>query len=145
MILEDLFSKETLSNSLILEAKSLASTAWVNQGNKTFKTVVLPHDAQLSPIYSFELVYRKDYKYPLIVFGGNQSKVKPEIGSQMGSYGGVLTTKDGREWTSLPLEKTGLYAPGEIRDIVTINSEGGRKLIVIRNDDKALEFEILEE
>ncbi len=141
--LEELFGEEILSKSVTLLAENLASSLWVNLGNGGFKSVQLPHEAQLSPIFSFETLTLVDNEYPLIVFGGNQSKVKPELGSQTGSFGGVLMTEDGENWKSLSLEKSGLFVPGEIRDMMVLDSGNGKRLIVFRNNDEALEFEIL--
>lgn len=140
--LEELFAPELLAKSLTLQANVLASKLWLNEGQNTFKTINLPVDVQMSPIFSITTFDHPAFAYPLLIFGGNQSKVKPEMGSQMGSFGGVLMTDDGQNWKSLSLEKSAFYAPGETRDIVTINSTSGRRLLVFRNNDEVLEFEI---
>ncbi|MDN3205377.1 VCBS repeat-containing protein [Algoriphagus sediminis] len=142
--LEELFGDEILSKSVTLGAENLASSLWLNQGNGAFKSIQLPHEAQLSPIFSFESLSLSGYDFPLVLFGGNQSKVKPELGSQMGSFGGVLMTEDGENWKAVSMEETGLFIPGETRDMMILESSETKRLIVFRNNDDALEFEIIQ-
>lgn len=140
--LADLFEPDLLSKSLTLRANTLVTSLWLNQGDGAFESVTLPIDIQMSPVFAIAAISTPNEAYPLLVYGGNQSKIKPEMGTQMGSYGGLLRTTDGKAWKSLSLTQSGLFFPGETRDIVQLNSTSGTRMLVFRNDDEVLEFEI---
>ncbi|MHA7131137.1 VCBS repeat-containing protein [Algoriphagus namhaensis] len=139
---EELFGADLLSNSLTLSVETLETTLWLNQGDGSFKKSELPLAPQLAPVFDFEVIEHPDYDFPIILYGGNQFRVKPELGSQMGSYGGVMVTEDGKKWQTLSLEQSGFYIPGEIRSIKKLKSKSHQMVLVVRNNDEVLEFEI---
>ena len=141
MPLEKLFPESVWANSLILRVDLLETTLWMNQGKGGFTQASLPMEIQSSPVYSIELLKdSQDQSY--LVFGGNQSRIKPEMGSQMGSYGWVLKAEKNDKWNLLLPEESGLFVPGEIRSMLQIQSGQNSKLITIRNNETPLVFEI---
>ncbi|WP_373396873.1 VCBS repeat-containing protein [Algoriphagus halophilus] len=138
--LEDLFPEAIWANSLILTAGTLETSLWLNDGEGNFKITDLPPEIQSAPVYSITSITRESGK-PLLIIGGNQSRIKPELGSQMGSYGWVLKPNGKNEWKTLIPEESGLFIPGEIRDFLQINLENRPNLVVLRNNDVPLVFE----
>lgn len=139
--LEELFPQAIWANSLTLHADILETSLWINDGEGKFLSVKLPIDIQSAPVYSITSI-SQDSEIPYLIFGGNQSRIKPELGSQMGSYGWVLKPDGKNHWKTLLPEESGLFVPGEIRDMIQINLDNKPNLLVLRNNDTPLVFEI---
>jgi hypothetical protein len=139
--LEELFPQAVWANSLTLRAQILETTLWINTGGGTFEKTVLPIEIQSTPVYSITSVARNQ-ELPYLVFGGNQSRVKPELGTQMGSYAWVLEPLGKNKWKALLPEQSGLFVPGEIRHLLQINLKNKPNLLVLRNNEVPLVFEI---
>ncbi|EAZ81304.2 VCBS repeat-containing protein [Algoriphagus machipongonensis] len=138
--LEDLFPETIWANSLTLTAGNLETSLWLNDGKGNFLYTDLPPEIQSAPVYSITSL-KGESGGPVLVFGGNQSRIKPELGSQMGSYGWVLKPNGKNQWQTLTPGESGLFVPGEIRDFLQINIENKPNLVVLRNNDEPLVFE----
>jgi hypothetical protein len=139
--LEELFSGASLSKSITLQADILETSAWINEGKKKLTSIALPSDIQASTIYAVHAIKHLNGMATL-VFGGNQSRIKPEIGSQMGSFGLVLIPDGKDKWKSLLPEQSGLFVPGEIRGILQITIRKKPQVIFTRNNENPLIFNI---
>ncbi|WP_026966280.1 VCBS repeat-containing protein [Algoriphagus terrigena] len=139
--LEELFPQSVWANSLTLRTQILETTLWINSGEGGFKPTALPVEIQSAPVHSITAVHTGE-QLPYLVFGGNQSGIKPELGSQMGSYGWVLKPLEKNQWQALLPEQSGLFVSGEIRHMLQINIENKPNLLVLRNNEIPLVFEI---
>lgn len=139
--LEELFPQAVWANSLTLQADILETSLWINDGQGKFISTPLPIEVQSAPVYSITSL-GSDLGIPHLIFGGNQSRIKPELGSQMGSYGWVLKPEGKNQWKALLPEESGLFVPGEIRDMIQIKLENKPNLVVLRNNETPLVFEI---
>jgi enediyne biosynthesis protein E4 len=139
--LEELFPQAIWANSLALQAERLETSLWINEGKGIFKISPLPLDIQSAPIHSIVALPGKS-GLPYLIFGGNQSRIKPELGSQMGSYGWVLQPISTDRWKAMKPQESGLFVPGEIRSILTLSIENKPNLVVFRNNEKPIVFTI---
>ena len=139
--LEELFPEAIWANSLTLQVQILETSLWLNEGNGKFAATALPRKIQSAPVYAITSIPDKSGE-PLLIFGGNQSRIKPELGSQMGSYGWVIKSSGTNQWKTLLPAESGLFVPGEIRGFLQINLENKPNLVVLRNNDTPLVFEI---
>jgi hypothetical protein len=139
--LEELFPQSVWANSLTLQADILETSLWINDGQGKFISTALPIEVQSAPVYSITSI-NADSGRPYLIFGGNQSRIKPELGSQMGSYGWVLKPEGKNQWKALLPHESGLFVQGEIRDLIQIKLENKPNLVVLRNNDTPLVFEI---
>jgi len=139
--LEELFPQAVWANSLTLRIQILETTLWINSGKAGFKPAVLPLEIQSAPVHSITAVHA-DGQLPYLVFGGNLSGIKPELGSQMGSYGWVLKPLEKNQWEAMLPEQSGLFVSGEIRHMLQIKIENKSNLLVLRNNEVPLVFEI---
>ncbi|TDQ14699.1 VCBS repeat protein [Algoriphagus boseongensis] len=137
--LESLFPESVWANSLILQADLLETSLWINQGNGSFIREPLPIEVQSSAVYSIEQISTSSGS-PYLVFAGNQSRIKPEMGSQMGSYGWVVQYQVGKGMKALLPEESGLFIPGETRSMLQVKSSTNSYLITFRNNDEPLVF-----
>ncbi|GMQ28211.1 VCBS repeat-containing protein [Algoriphagus confluentis] len=139
--LEALFPPSVWAKSLTLQADLLATSLWINGSEGQFSQATLPAEIQLSPVYCLEVIQRPD-SLPLLVFAGNQSRIKPELGTQMGSYAWVVSLQENGTWKTLLPEESGLFVPGETRSWLQIPIHQKLHLVAFRNDDTPLAFEI---
>ena len=137
--LEELFSQSVWANSLILQTDWMETTLWINQGNGKMRQESLPAEVQYAPVHALAVLPRPG-KSALILLGGNESRIKPELGTQLGSYAWVLEKDARNKWKALKPQESGLFIPGEIRDFQWIQSNKQTQLFVFRNNDKPLVF-----
>jgi hypothetical protein len=110
-----LFPESILSKSVNLSVQTLATTLWINDGSGKFKEQALPSEIQQAPVYAIEKISTPSGKIKILM-GGNQSRIKPELVSQMGSYGWSIASQPDGSWKAQLPEQSGLFIPGEIRD-----------------------------
>ncbi|MEJ2005933.1 MAG: VCBS repeat-containing protein, partial [Cyclobacteriaceae bacterium] len=114
-----------------LICESLESYLWLN-GNSTI--VPLPWQAQLSPVYAAAEMDIDQDQHMEFIIGGNQKRVKPELGAYNSSFGTVLKWKeDGL--VALPSAESGFWVRGEIRQLIAMPIDDRGSLVVIRNND----------
>ncbi len=139
--LEELFPQSVWANSLILQADWMETTLWINQGNGKMVQEALPAEVQYAPVHAISVLPRQG-KSSLILLGGNESRIKPELGTQLGSYAWVLEKDLNNNWKALKPQESGLFVSGEIRDFQWIQSNNQTHLFVLRNHDKPLVFTV---
>lgn len=139
--LEDLFPQAVWAKSLTLQADQLATSLWINEGNGGFKSQALPIEVQSAPVYSISSIPGKS-GLPYLIFGGNQSRIKPELGSQLGSYGWVLNPVSANLWKAMKPQESGFLVTGEIRSMLPIQIENKPNLVVFRNNETPIFFTI---
>ncbi len=139
--LEELFPQSVWANSMILQADWMETTLWINQGNGELVQEALPSEVQYAPVHAITTLPRPG-KSPLILLGGNESRIKPELGTQLGSYAWVLEKDAANKWKALKPQESGLFVSGEIRDFQWIQSNNQTQLFVFRNHDKPLVFTV---
>jgi len=139
--LEELFPQSVWANSLILQADRMETTLWINQGNGKMAQEELPMEVQYAPVHAIT-VFPRPGKSSLILLGGNESRIKPELGTQLGSYAWVLEKDSNNNWKALKPQESGLFVSGEIRDFQWIKSNNQTHLFVFRNHDKPLVFTV---
>ncbi|HSJ69122.1 MAG TPA: VCBS repeat-containing protein [Anditalea sp.] len=139
--MKDLFTPETLSRSIILNTFTLETKLFLNQGNGTFLPSPLPDLLQSSYISAINS-YRDEEGILNIFMGGNQSRIKPELGINMGSYGWMLSGKNIDDLKIIPSSESGVFIRGEIRDIKPIKGPNGKlKWLFVRNNEGILTLE----
>ena len=142
---EDMFTPKERSGTVKHSASVLATCAFINEGNQNYRVVELPWQAQLAPIYAIAL-HDVDQDGILDLFlGGNQSRVKPEVGSYLGSYVWLYRGLGDGQFNWVDPAISGCSIPGEIRDLDIVNTTQGPQLWVVRNNDKLSIFSLPKE
>ena len=139
--MEDIFTEEQRENMLTLKATEMRSMVLLNNGGN-FEMKPLPAQAQLAPIYAIEsLDFNKDGNLDLLL-GGNLYNVKPEVGRYDATDGIVLLGNGDGSFQHLDDIESGFIAPGEIRAIRKITIAGKESILVARNNDTPLIFQM---
>lgn len=138
--LDEIFSPEALENMLTLEVKELASSLFINQGNGVFDKVLLPEQAQISQTYAIHATDTDGDGHTDLVLGGNQTRMKPELGINNASYGLTLRGLGTGSFEPLKAIESGIFVKGEVRQVESIDSDQGPLLIFVRNNDELKVF-----
>jgi hypothetical protein len=140
--LYDIFEKKSLDKADLFEAYELASCFFENDGTGRFNVHRLPRECQFSTVEDGLFAdINGDHKNELILVG-NFFPVNIQMGKYDGNYGLVLAFRDG-QFELIGQEQTGLSVIGESRDIgITKNAVYGETLIISRNDERLVFYEI---
>jgi hypothetical protein len=130
----DIFGEEAVSNAEYFEANTLASTIFYNLGNLNFSTKELSMMAQLSTTYDILAEdFNNDGNIDLLL-GGNQYKIKPELGPQRSSYGTILIGNGLNQFDFLNSLESGIIINGSVRSILNISLEKKNCVFIFKND-----------
>jgi hypothetical protein len=128
--INDIFSKEQLESSIVLEVNTLSSVMILNKGDFNFDVKELPFETQFSPIYAIT-THDFDSDGDLdILLGGNLNGVMPEYGRYAASFSNYLENT-GNAHFKYHQNGRGLNIKGEIRDIIVIDN----KILIAKNND----------
>ena len=126
---------ELFKDYVELKAEQLASTCYINDGKGGFKTLILPAEMQLAPIYSFVTL---PAQHAFIGMGNLYGVIPYE-----GRYDALQPTAFSFEKQSSKINNAiKLNVDGEVRDAKWLNTKDNKKLLVIsRSNDRLLFFE----
>ncbi len=139
--LDEIFSEAQLASMLTLKVEELASMVFINQGGAQFKKQPLPAEAQISQVFaSYATDFNNDGIQDLIL-GGNQTRMKPELGINNALFGLTLKGLGDGTFTALKARESGIYVPGETRQILEMKVGNAELLAFVRNSDGLVVFE----
>jgi enediyne biosynthesis protein E4 len=139
----DIFGQESMTSALTLEAQYLATSILINDGNGKFSLKPLPLPAQLSPVYGIEIDDLDGDNHKDILLGGNLYGVKPQVGRYDASYGLLLKGDGTGNFVPVPASVSGIRIHGQVRDIITLSGNDGKKLVLFsRNNDSLLTYKV---
>ena len=133
--INDLFTKELLDNSILLEVNYMDHMVFLNSGrNDPWQPLPLNYATQFSSINDIYINHNNEHSMSMIV-GGNNSYVKPEIGKYDASYGHYLVSNDSTNNMDIQ-EHSGLLLEGDISKLVIIKRAQDKLLIAASNNSK---------
>jgi enediyne biosynthesis protein E4 len=136
----EVFTKDDLEGAVVKQAFTFATSVARNNGDGSFTLVPLPTAAQLAPVYGITATdIDRDGKLDLLL-AGNFSGFRPDIGGASGSYGVVLRGDGKGSFNALREVQSGLFVPGDARDIARVETADGAVYIVTRSNDRPLVF-----
>jgi hypothetical protein len=136
----DVFPQQDLSDAVVKNAYTFATTLVRNNGDGTFTMLPLPLEAQIAPMYGILASdFDGDGNLDLLM-AGNFDGVKPELGMMSASYGLYLKGNGKGHFTPVRELDSGFFVPGQARDIQRVRTRKGNIYIVSRNNDRPLIF-----
>jgi hypothetical protein len=133
--IEDIFAPEVLQRSVVLQAVTLSSMVFLNDGKGGFRSVRLPAAAQFSPVYAIAVEDIDSDGHKDILLGGNLYHVKPEAGRYDASYGALLKGDGKGGFRPVPPLDSGFRLKGQARKFLWIETAGERLLFAANNSD----------
>lgn len=138
--LTDVYGEEELNNAEIhYQAKTFASSYIENLGNGKFKMKQLPNEAQFS---SVNKILSKDFNgdgFIDLLVAGNLYSSEIETPRNDAGYGQFLKGNGKGSFDAISSSKTGLYIPGDVKDMETIII-GETQYIIVAKNNEAIQF-----
>ena len=141
---QEIFSEEALSQTSHHQATMLRSMVFWNR-EEGFEGQPLPMRAQLAPMYAVDLVDLTGDGHLEVIMGGNLYEVKPQAGPYDASRGVVLSwDEQSGSLQSLPPHQSGLSVEGEIRGVLSLETEGttGQHILIVRYNEPPIIYEL---
>ncbi|WP_290795402.1 FG-GAP-like repeat-containing protein [Flavihumibacter sp. UBA7668] len=138
--IQDLFAKKIISSADVKEVNYTKSCI-VTTGQAGIVAIEpLAFQLQLSSIHSIHVTdLNRDGKKDLVL-GGNMFCLQPQFGQLDASFGQVLLNQGNGKFQYQTPVQSGFYVPGAIRDMESIQTNKGIKLLVLRNNSSPLLF-----
>jgi enediyne biosynthesis protein E4 len=133
--IQDLFSKDMITNSVVKQFNYAPSCIAINQGNGQFIIQALPVMSQLSCINSILPMDVNNDGYIDLVTGGNQFGFLPQFEKLDGSFGDILINDGKGNFNWKETKYTGLNLRGEVRDMQMIKNAKGTFILVLQNNE----------
>jgi hypothetical protein len=124
--MDQVLTPEDRRNALVLAANDFRSVLLRNEGNGHFSLHPLPMQAQLSVIDGM-VVDDFDGDGQLdVLLSGNDYGVEPVVG-RSDAMNGLLLKGDGKgNFTPVPIDKSGIFLPGDQKALVKLRGDGNR-------------------
>ncbi len=142
--LAEIYGHEKLDKALHYEADLLESVFIENLGNGKFEIKKLPVETQFSPIRDFEFYDVDKDGVNEILSIGNMYNTEIRTSRLDASYGCAIKYEENK-FSILPARSSGFSSKGDARDICFIKTGAHQQLLVVSNNNTALNiFEINE-
>lgn len=135
---------EKLNTSYQLEATEFESILLRNKGNGMFEKIPLPVEAQAFPLLACVLKDVNADGYQDLILAGNIYNTEVESPRLDAGSGMVLIADRKGSYTPLSSTKSGLYIPGNVKDIKIVHHEDSNSdyLLAAKNNDLLSVFEV---
>ncbi|MEO7293702.1 MAG: VCBS repeat-containing protein, partial [Ginsengibacter sp.] len=140
--IQELFSKDLIEKSQIKEFNYCSSVVAINNGNGIFTIQKLPAIVQLSSVNAVCVTDINHDNKPDLVIGGNKFGFPPQFGRLDASYGSVLLNNGKGNFEWIESNRSGLNLTGEIKDIKEIKVKDKGYILVVRNDQFPILYQI---
>jgi enediyne biosynthesis protein E4 len=140
--IEDIFTTDQLTGSLIRTASTLRSAIVVNEGNGRLILKALPPEVQLAPVFGLLIDDFDANGTADVLVGGNFFGFTPQFGRMDASYGLLLKGTGHGSFLPVPAHQSGFFVSGEVRDLAIMSRAGKPVVVVARNNDRPLFFSV---
>ncbi|MDR0793173.1 MAG: hypothetical protein LBE82_07675, partial [Chitinophagaceae bacterium] len=134
---QDVFG-EALQKSKMLDAQTMRSCWFKNNGKREFTKMELPFNMQATPVFAWQNITLGN-KTNALISGGNLYGVLPYEGRYDASYGNTLLLQNSQyQW--LPPATSGFCVRGEIRDIKPIRLVKHQHALAVAVNNDSIRF-----
>jgi hypothetical protein len=124
--MDEVLTPEERKKALVVEANDFRSCLLRNEGNGHFSIHPLPMQAQLSVINGMVADDFDGDGQLDVLLSGNDYGVEPAVG-RSDALNGLLLKGDGKGgFSPVPIDKSGIYLPGDQKALVKLRGEGNR-------------------
>lgn len=133
--LDDIFNTEQRAKAQVFWCTEVESIVLVQQEELKFSKRPLPVEAQFSTTQSILADdFDNDGNQDLLLLG-NFFGYRTQAGESDASFGLLLKGKGDGTFDAVTPDESGLFADGDVRAAVIVNTPKGPRLIVAKNDD----------
>ena len=135
--LEDVYG-DRLDDALYYEARTFESIVAINNGNG-FDIKSLPKSAQTAPVFGISIDdFDKDGNQDILL-AGNLMVAEVETGMADAGMGTFLKGNGKGDFKYVSPAFSGFLAPGDVRDIHIISGKNQKSMVLVSNNDGALQ------
>lgn len=131
-VVADLFSPNELKTAQHGTAQTLRTVLWRNEAGKRCTDVPLPMLVQVAPVYAFASLDVNGDGLKDIVVAGNRTHNRVRLGKSDANLGQVIMNTGKCQFMTASLAESGLFLPGEVRDMAVLRAGGQTRLLVRR-------------
>ena len=137
--IQDIFSKEKVSQAQVLYCDELASGILYNNGQNAFSFKPFPLPAQVSKIFGITVDdFDKDGTKDILC-SGNYFPYRVQLGRSDASLGLFMKQSADGKFSSIDPSVSGVYIDGDVRGMVTVKNRSGEILIVVAKNNDAVQ------
>jgi hypothetical protein len=133
--IQELFPPAVLDSATVRLFDYPLTIVAINDGHGHFSIHPLPLTIQLSSVNAIRCMDIDHNGTPDLILGGNEFGFLPQFGRLDASAGHILLNDGKAHWKIIPPSTSGLYQPGQIRDIAAIKGKDRDWLLFLVNDD----------
>jgi hypothetical protein len=130
-----------MKGSIEQRSNTLSTSVIINEGGGRFTVKALPTEAQLAPVYGIAIADFDQDGAMDILAAGNSDYSKPEAGSYLAGYGVLLKGDNKLNFKALRGSKSGFRITGQVRDMAILKRPKGGRVMILRNNDYAKQFD----
>ena len=140
--LSEIFGTKALEKALYYQADTFASVYLQNTGEGGFTMAELPEKAQLSAIMGLVSEDVDKDGYTDVILAGNMYHTEPETPRNDAGNGLWMRGDGNGGFEPIPPFKSGLYAPGDVKDLQMITTSKGKALLIANHNDSLQVYRI---
>ena len=137
--INDIFSKEKISQAKVLYCDELASGILYNDGHNNFSFKPFPLPAQASKIFGLTADdFDKDGKKDILC-SGNYFSYRVQLGRSDASLGLLMKGQGNENFLAVDPTLSGVYIDGDVRAMTAIKNKLGETLIIVAKNNDAVQ------
>jgi enediyne biosynthesis protein E4 len=138
--INDIFSKQKISQAKLLYCDELASGILYNNGHNIFSFKPFPLPAQVSKIFGFIIAdFDRDGEKD-ILSGGNYFSYRVQLGRSDASLGLLMKGKGGKSFLAFDPVLSGVYIDGDVRAMTAVKNKLGETMIIVAKNNDAVQI-----
>ncbi|MBC7774662.1 MAG: VCBS repeat-containing protein, partial [Phycisphaerae bacterium] len=134
--IQDLFKKEILKKSVVMEGNYFQSAVALNNGNGQFTMMPFPAEVQFSCVCGIWCGDLNGDGLNDLVMAGNDAGFMPQFSKLDASFGHTLLNKGGGNFEWMENRSSGFFIRGNAKTLTTLQIRGKKYLLATLNGEK---------
>ena len=128
--IDQLFSKEIITNSIVKEVSIAESLIAINNGNGAFSLQILPPQVQFSCVCGIQCLDVNNDGHLDLVMAGNNFEFKPQYSRLDANYGSLLLGDGNLGFTWQNYADSGFFIRDEVKHLDILKDKNGKQFLV---------------
>ncbi len=134
--IQDLFKKEIMKKSVVMEGNYFQSAMALNNGNGQFSMVPFPKEVQFSSVCDIWCGDLNGDGRNDLVMAGNDAGFMPQFSKLDASFGHTLLNQGGGNFEWVENRTSGFFLRGDVKTLATLHIKGKKHLLATMNGKK---------
>lgn len=138
--LAEIYGEQSLKDALNLKAYQFASVFVENKGTEGFDVQSLPIEAQIAPVMGMVCEDFDQDGNEDILIAGNWYVSEIETSRADAGTGFLLKGNEKKGWQPMTILQSGFWANEDVRDVISLKSNGENKWLVVANNNTYMQI-----